>query len=255
MRSIRIFVIILMIVSSLKIANAPANTRDINRTRELRNGFVYLDQVAPSIRVNIKYATKDNFLEMPLADINHNSAILTKEAAIALAKAQEELMLRGYSLVVYNAYIPQQAVKQMEQSIASGIANDITQLYFPYLTAEQVQKYISDKRDNIRGSTVDVSIISATKHIKNKYFVRKRAYLHKHLQYLDDGTKDMGTSYDTFDSFSCHDCQEVTPEAQNNRKLLKAIMQNHGFRASKLVWWKYTYVREPFPDSTFDFSV
>lgn len=230
----------------------------VNADNEIKSGFVYLDQVSSSIRVDIRYASDNNLLGKPLAGIGQNRAVLTREAAAALAEVQEELLLRGYSLVVYNAYIPQQAVKQIEEAISMGISDEMKNLYFPNLSADDLasQGYLREKRDNIRGSSVDVSIIPVSKDMKKRYFARKRSYSEsRHMRFLDDGTSDMGTSYDTFDSLSCHACAEVTLDVQSNRALLKELMENYGFKASNLVWWKYTYIREPFPDSSFDFNI
>lgn len=224
----------------------------------LRSGFIYVDQVAPSIKVNIKYSNANNFLGKSLAGMNNNRAALTIDTALALEKVQDELELKGYSLVVYNAYIPQKAVRQMKQLEFNTTAQDLRKLYYPNLSPEQLisQGYIKEKTDNIRGSTVDVSIIPINKQLKNHFGIRKRAYSNnRHMQFIDDGTVDMGTSYDTFDALSSHQCEDITMEAKHNRNLLKETMESYGFRASNLVWWKYTYIREPFADSSFDFDV
>lgn len=247
---IKQFCIIITIICSASICLASET--------KLKQGFIYLDQVSPSIKVNIRYATNNNFLMKPLDGMEHNRAVLTNEAANALDNVQEDLLLRGYSLVLYSAYMPLKAVNQMQEDLNSGVSNNLKQLYFPNLSEQEVlsQGYIKEKQDNIRGSTVDVSIIPLNKKIKNKFFIRKRSYSNvRNMYFLDDGSSDMGTSYDTFDPLSCHECGRVTQEVQHNRQLLKEVMESHGFKASNLVWWKYTYIREPFPDSSFDFNI
>ena len=47
----------------------------------------------------------------------------------------------------------------------------------------------------------------------------------------------------------------VTPEQRAHRLLLKALMTDHGFRNYSREWWHYTFRREPFPDTYFDFPV
>lgn len=229
-----------------------------NNGSALKSGFIYVDQVSPSIKVDIRYASSNNFLGRSLVGMNNNRAALSIDVALALEKVQDELELRGYSLVIYNAYIPYKAARQMEELQSNMISKDLQKLYYPNLSSEQLvlQGYIREKTDNIRGSTVDVSIIPANGQLKSNFVPRKRAYSNnRNMQFMDDGTIDMGTSYDTFDSLSAHQCEDITLEAKNNRNLLKEVMESHGFRASNLVWWKYTYIREPFSDSSFDFDI
>lgn len=221
----------------------------------LKDGFVYLDEVDPSILVNIRYSSENNLKQKPLVGIKKGRAVLSLDTALALSAAQEDLRLRGYSLVVYNAYIPKRAYLEMLEIAENDL---IDKASHPNLSNDELIKagYIKDKLDNIRGSTVDVSIIPLNKNLKDKPLTQYRNNTNKqHIKYVDDGSEDMGTSYDTFDELSCHECRDIRVEAQVSRELLKKTMEENGFKASKLVWWKYTYIREPYPDSQFDFEI
>ena len=72
----------------------------------LMNGFAYLDQYAPSIRQNIRYATNYNFLGQPLKCYKPYT-VLTFECIHAISKAQQLYAEKfGYDLIVYDGYRP-----------------------------------------------------------------------------------------------------------------------------------------------------
>lgn len=54
---------------------------------ELPPGFVYLSQIHPNIRENLRYATSDNFLGRKVVKYEGKSVICTEQAAYALANA------------------------------------------------------------------------------------------------------------------------------------------------------------------------
>jgi D-alanyl-D-alanine dipeptidase len=69
-----------------------------------------LTDVAPTIVLDMRYATSDNFIGLPIDGYLKPVAISTKEAAIALNNAQTDLRRFGFSLKVFDAYRPQRAV-------------------------------------------------------------------------------------------------------------------------------------------------
>ena len=82
-----------------------------NLSFALHEGFVYLQDVDPSIIAELRYAGNDNFLGTVVDGYaTVNKVVLTKQAACALAKAQAAFKKHGYSIVVYDAYRPQTAV-------------------------------------------------------------------------------------------------------------------------------------------------
>jgi D-alanyl-D-alanine dipeptidase len=243
---------------AVNIHNAGSNKLHVakHETSALRDDFVYLDQIDPSIIVDIRYSSSNNLQKRPIAGIKNNRAVLTIEAALALKSVQDELKLRGYSLVVYNAYIPKQAYLQILDAFKEGL---IDKACFPNISTEELHRtgYIREKIDNTRGSTIDVSIIALNKKLRKEHAILKHIVHNDNhcIEYLDDGSEDMGTSYDTFDELSKHNNNIIAIEAQMNRELLKEKMEAQGFMPSNLVWWKYTYAREPYLDSQFDFEI
>ena len=94
----RIFVIILLIFYSAFFNN------------NLEEGFVYLNDIDDSIIVDLKYNSNENFTAQFIEGYHSNTAILTKESALALSNAQVDFNKLGYSLILYDAYRPQSAV-------------------------------------------------------------------------------------------------------------------------------------------------
>ncbi len=76
----------------------------------LPEGFVYADEIIPSIQQDLRYFGNNNFVGRPIHGYRANRAILTKSAALALRAVQEELNRFGLGLLVFDAYRPQQAV-------------------------------------------------------------------------------------------------------------------------------------------------
>lgn len=225
---------------------------------ELRSGFVYLNNIDPSIIVNLKYHQNENFIGKPVQGCKQQRAVITEEAAEALRNVQEDLVMYGYSLVVYNAYHPQKTYMQLEKWLANETDQATKNEYYPNLTKAELLKvgYIKDKFAHARGSTVDVTIISLKEKLRTPCKKQKKSYKNqKDLVYMNDGSMDMGTSYDLFDPLSAYANKSIPLKSRENRQFLRESMQNHGFIPSNKVWWQFTLVREPYADSKFDFDV
>ena len=78
-------------------ANAPARP---SPTQQLPDGFVYLDNVEPTIVVELRYAGHHNFIGRPIAGYQGVRAIITGAAASALTAVQADLGARGLGLKV-----------------------------------------------------------------------------------------------------------------------------------------------------------
>jgi L,D-peptidoglycan transpeptidase YkuD (ErfK/YbiS/YcfS/YnhG family)/D-alanyl-D-alanine dipeptidase len=79
-------------------------------------GFVYVEDIIPDILVDIQYSTEGS---LP------NAAILTIQAAWALAKAQRKLMEQDYCIKILDAYRPQKSTA-FQSPHYRGSALDIT---------------------------------------------------------------------------------------------------------------------------------
>ncbi len=76
----------------------------------LPEGFVYLEDVAPGIVIDLRYAGDNNFIGRPIDGYVKPRCIVTKEMAKALKRVQSELHSHGLGLKIFDAYRPQRAV-------------------------------------------------------------------------------------------------------------------------------------------------
>jgi D-alanyl-D-alanine dipeptidase len=224
---------------------------------QLPQGFVYIDEVDASIQQSMRYYSAENFVGRKLDGYTTPRAILTQQAATALAAAQAEFKKEGYSIVIYDTYRPQRAVN-LFMNWADDRADQLKKAsYYPYINKADVFElgYVARRSGHSRGSTVDMTIIAVDKKVAATAKPITRTFNGKEYIYLDDNTIDTGTSFDLFDPLSHHDNNDISAEALKNRNYLRAVMIKHGFKPYNDEWWHYTLTNEPFPDTYFDFIV
>lgn len=198
-------------------------------------GFVYVKEVIPTARVELRYATSENFVGKPIDGYHSGKGILSKEATKALKKVQQELLSYGYSIKIYDAYRPQQAVNHFVRWASDLNDTLMKHNYYPNVEKENLFKegYIASHSGHTKGSTLDLTLIKT-----------------------DTGEEvDMGSSYDFFGKESWVYHEHVTKKQRENRLLLKSVMNKHGFKSYLKEWWHFTLMNEPFPDTYFDFIV
>jgi zinc D-Ala-D-Ala dipeptidase len=223
---------------------------------ELPDGFTYLDQVDPTIQISMRYYSNDNFAGTRIDGYKRPRIIMTKQAAAALKKVQQDVAKDGYCLVVYDAYRPQKAVDHFMRWGADLIEQKMKPEYYPDLDKKSVFDlgYIAKKSGHTRGSTVDLTIIKLGNSLKNPSF-QIRTINGNDIPFLDDGTVDMGSSFDLFDDASHHDSPKMTPEYNAQRKYLRSKMEARRFKILKEEWWHYILKNEPFPNTYFNFDI
>ncbi len=160
---------------------------------------------------------------------------MTREAATALADAQNELAAFGLSLKVFDAYRPQRAVDHFVRWAEDLEDRKMKAVFYPTVPKNILfdEGYISARSGHSRGSTVDLTLVD-----------------------LESGEElDMGTPWDFFDPSSWPSFQDLSTQVRANRNLLAAVMTKHGFRAIRTEWWHFNLDNEPYPDTYFDFPV
>ena len=90
--------------SSPSSGNLPGKTSGANDTAIKQNGFTDLAALDPTIRLDIKYATADNFTKSKIYDCPR--CLLRPEAAEAIVKANKVLKNKGLSLKMFDCYRP-----------------------------------------------------------------------------------------------------------------------------------------------------
>jgi D-alanyl-D-alanine dipeptidase len=221
----------------------------------LPEDFVYLRAIDPTIVQSVRYASESNFMGAPVNGYQSSEIILTKQAAEALKAVQEALKAYNYCLVVYDGYRPQTAV---DQFILWSQDDDISQkeLYYPTIEKLDLFKgYIAKKSGHTRGSTVDLTIIELGKSlhpIEEKDITLANG---EGIKFLDDGSVDMGSSFDILHPVSHHDTDLIPQECLDKRNFLRKTMEENGFKAYSKEWWHYTLIDEPYPETYFDFPI
>lgn len=199
------------------------------------DSFVYLNEIEPSIKMDLRYFSNDNFIGKPIDGYEKSVIIVTKETAIALQKVQKELQKKGLGLKIFDAYRPQRAVNHFVRW--AKVLNDtlMKSTYYPDVPKSELfkQGYIASKSGHSRGSTVDLTLVD----IKTG----------KEL--------DMGSGYDFFGVQSHPFYKNLNKEQRKNRMLLRREMLKNGFKPYENEWWHFTLRIEPFPNQYFDFLV
>ena len=223
----------------------------------LPEGFVYLKDLEPTIIENLRYYSSENFFGRKLDGYEKNYVILSDAAAKALSNVQQQLLKDGYSLVVYDAYRPQKTVDLFVKWSKDFSDQSQKEKYYPNTDKKDLFElgYIAEKSGHSRGSTVDLTIIQLNNPLKSVVLEKRRLKDGSVVTYLDDGTVDMGTSFDLFDKASHHDSEIIDEKFLNCRNYLRSVMKQNGFNDYQKEWWHYTLKDEPFTDTYFNFSV
>jgi D-alanyl-D-alanine dipeptidase len=165
-----------------------------------------LVEVAPldaRIKLDVRYATADNFLSTPV----YSSArvFLERSAAEALLRAHRELLKRGYGVVVFDGYRPWY----------------VTRIFWDATPADK-HEFVADpaqgSRHN-RGCAVDLSLYD-----------------------LATGREvEMTGGYDEMSERSYPNYAGGTAEQRARRDLLRREMERQGFTVYPSEWWHFDY--------------
>lgn len=198
----------------------------------LESGFVYLDEAAPGILWDAKYASADNLTGAPLDGYLADRVIGTRELGAAVERARAWFARSGCGLLVYDAYRPVRAVRAFAQWAARPEDYKTKDKHYPRIDKGELFAlgYIAERSGHSRGSSVDLTLTR------------------------DGRELDMGGIFDLMDEVS-HHSHPAPPEAARNRALLREGMEACGFRAYEGEWWHYNLAVEPYPDTYFDFPV
>jgi D-alanyl-D-alanine dipeptidase len=229
---------------------------DVIATQEpLPPGFVYLEDVDPTIKTHSRYSSEENFLGRKVIGYLNDEIIITEKAALALKEVQKEVSKQGLSLLVYDAYIPKRAINDFQNWIHDIDDKIMERWYFPNSNKAKLTDAIYSKIAHSRGSSVDVTLIFANKNVEVPVYSWRKLPSGKVIPYLDDGSCDMGTSFDLFNSASAIDNEDIPDSAKLFRSYLREAMEKYGFKNNSNAWWHYILKNEPFPNTYFDFVV
>ena len=209
-----------MLPSLFSSSDKPATKKPVSGNKNtlleqklIASGLVNIKTVDPSVVVNLKYATDDNFLHKNMYGTLQN-CYLQKDIAAKVATAQKILKTRFpfYSLIIYDGVRPLSIQKMMWDELQ--VPENMKDKYVSNPEVGSLHNY---------GCAVDVSIVN------------------------EEGWEmDMGTSYDYFGELG-HPIAEhrminegkLTYRQFENRRLLREVMTEAGFMIITTEWWHF----------------
>jgi zinc D-Ala-D-Ala dipeptidase len=165
--------------------------------------MVGLKSFIPLLGIELRYATKDNFVHRRMYCGKIEDTYLRLPAARALLQVQQELKAKGYRIKIFDAYRPY----------------SVTEKFWKLVHDE---RYVADPKKGSghnRGIAVDLTIIDLK--------------TNKEL--------DMGTGFDNFTDSAHHNFTALPATVFANRKLLKETMEKYGFKLLETEWWHYSW--------------
>ncbi len=165
--------------------------------------LVELAALDPTIRLDVRYATPNNFTGR--AVYTAARAFLQRPAAEALVRAHRALAEQGYGIVVFDGYRPWR----------------VTKLFWDVTPADK-RVFVADPAKGSkhnRGCAVDLSL----------YTLATGATVAMPGEYDEMSER----SYPTYDG--------GTPEQRRARDLLRAAMEREGFFVYTHEWWHFDY--------------
>ena len=191
-----------LVALALFAACASGPPRDPHATRT--SDLVELSGVDPTIRIELRYATPNNFTGRAVYPPEAR-AQLQRPAAEALARVSAALRPKGYGLLVFDGYRPW----------------SVTKLFWD-ITPPEKRAFVADPKQGSRhnrGCAVDLTLYE-----------------------LASGKEvEMPSPWDDFTEKASPEYQGGTAEQRAHRDLLRAAMEAEGFTVYENEWWHFDY--------------
>lgn len=192
---------VLVALAALFAACASGPPREAGTFR--KPDLVELTTLDPTLRLDVRYATANNFVGRPV--YREARAFLQRPAAEAVLRAGARLREQGYGLLVHDGYRPW----------------SVTKLFWD-LTPPAKRDFVADpakgSRHN-RGCAVDLSLYD-----------------------LATGQPvEMPSDYDDFSKKAHPDFTGGTEEQRLHRDRLRAAMEAEGFTVYEVEWWHFDH--------------
>ena len=182
----------------------PYTTLEIDSIFNLNDtSWVDLERLDPSIEMDLRYATTNNFMELQIYDCP--KCYLRLAVAKALLKAQQKLKDQQLGFKMFDCYRPQSAQYKLWEKVPDP-------------------RYVSPpSRGSMhsRGGALDLTIID----LQSKEALK------------------MGTEYDYFGRKAYWVYKDFPQEILDNRQLLLSTLKEFGFKTVTTEWWHFSYRR------------
>jgi D-alanyl-D-alanine dipeptidase len=168
-----------------------------------RPDLVELITLDPTIKLDIRYATTNNFLSTAM--YSQARAFLQRPAAEALVRAGHALRLKGYGLLIHDGYRPWY----------------VTEMFWE-ATPQDKKIFVADPQNGSRhnrGCAVDLTLYD----LKTGAAVK------------------MPSGYDEMNERAYADYAGGTAEEREHRAILRAVMEKEGFTVYPQEWWHFDY--------------
>lgn len=165
--------------------------------------LVELVKLDPTIKLDIRYATSNNFLSTPM--YSQARAFLQRPAAEALLRAHRALKEKGYGLLIHDAYRPWY----------------VTRMFWD-ATPKDKKIFVANPADGSRHNracAVDLTLYD----LKTGVAVK------------------MPSGYDEMSDRAFADYPGGTPEERERRAVLRQAMEKEGFTVYPQEWWHFDY--------------
>lgn len=164
--------------------------------------LVEINKHIPTIRLDIRYAGRNNFAKQ--AVYRQARAFARLPVAEALKNVQKELKKSGLGLKIYDGYRPY----------------SVTEKFFAIASDKSFVANPKDGSRHNRGCAIDLTLINLR--------------TGKELE--------MPTPYDSFASEAASDFMDLPSGIIKNRELLRTVMEKNGFRVLNNEWWHFDFI-------------
>lgn len=171
-------------------------------THDPNNQLIEIKKVIPGITLDIRYATRNNFMKQIM--YKEARAFARKPVVAQLKRVQSALNKKGYGIKIFDAYRPY----------------SITQAFYKKAKNKNFVANPKKGSKHNRGCAIDLTLID----LKTG----------KELQ--------MPTPYDSFAPEASPSYSNLSPIVLKNRALLITTMQSHGFRVLSNEWWHFDFI-------------
>jgi len=165
------------------------------------NELVEIKKAIPNIKLDIRYATKNNFMQQVM--YKQARAFARKPVVESLKKIQKELNKKGYGLKIFDGYRPYA----------------ITVAFYKKASDKNFVANPAKGSKHNRGCAVDLTLINLK---TGKELV-------------------MPTPYDSFSAAAAANYENISAEAKKNRNFLIAIMAKYQMNVLENEWWHYDF--------------
>lgn len=183
-----------------------ASAADVAHDSLAARYLIDVRELEPSILVEARYATANNFTGAPLPGYLANRVLMRREAAAALARAQKRALAEGYSLKLFDGYRPVRATLAMVDWTERTGRQDLIR-----------DGYIAARSGHNLGLAIDLTLVTAR----------------------DGRELEMGTPYDSFTE-AAHTANATGVVAANRARLVR-LLAAEGFSNYTKEWWHFSY--------------